>query len=494
MTTRLSFLRGGLHLSTGQVISQAGSFVKNLIVARLVSPADFGIAAIFSLTFSLMEMISNLSAQMLLVQDGDGDNPRFENTAHFIHAARGLMNATIIFVLAGPVSHLFGAPQAKLAFECLALVPLIRGFYHLDINRFQRHMRFGPFVQVDSGSNLLVTLIALPLAFWLRNYWAMLWLLVAQSVCYLIGSHLVSERRYAWACDRFFTKRMFHFGWPLLINGLLLFGIFDGDRFVIGSAHRLFARSNYTLTDLGVYSVAFALAQAPSVTFGNICSSLFLPLLSRAQGLRTQFERRYMVCIQIVSLLAAIVAIGFILAGGKIVTSIYGHKYAAAGIYVGWLAAMWSVRVFRMAPTIAAMAYGDTRNAMVSNLARSSAVVGALLIAATGRSLVWIAVCGFLGELVALVVCVGRLQLRHGVPAKLCYRPFAVFSAGVGVSVLIVVAGIGKLGLALVLSAALVLLLIQILGGILLFSGVRDELRAMILKLRSSPTAERVAT
>jgi O-antigen/teichoic acid export membrane protein len=188
------------------------------------------------------------------------------------------------------------------------------------------------------------------------------------------------------------------------------------------------------------------------------------------------------------------VAIGFILAGGRIVTLIYGQKYAAAGMYVGWLSAMWSVRVFRMAPTIASMAYGDTRNAMVSNLARSSAVVGALLIAATGRSLVWIAVCGFLGELLALVVWVWRLQLRHGVPARLCHRPFAVFSAGVGVSVLLVVAGIGKLGIALVLSAALVLSLVQITGVIFLFSGVREELMAMILKLRSSPTVERVAT
>jgi O-antigen/teichoic acid export membrane protein len=45
MTTRLSLLKGGLHLSTGQVISQAGSFVKSLIIARLISPADYGIAA-----------------------------------------------------------------------------------------------------------------------------------------------------------------------------------------------------------------------------------------------------------------------------------------------------------------------------------------------------------------------------------------------------------------------------------------------------------------
>jgi O-antigen/teichoic acid export membrane protein len=493
MTTRWSFLKGGVHLSAGQIISQSSSFLKSLIVARLISPADYGIAAIFAMTFSLLEMISNLSAQLLIVQAEDGDNPRFERTIHFVHACRGVVNATFIFVLAGPISRLFGAPTAKMAFECLALVPLIRGFYHLDIYRFQRHMRFAPFVFVDSGSNLLVTLMALPLAFWLRNYWAMLCLLIAQSVCVLIGSHWLAERPYWWAWDRFFAKRMFHFGWPLTINGLLLFGIMEGDRFLIGSAHHLFSRGRYTLTDLGVYSVAFSLTQAPAMIAGNVSSSLFLPLLSRVQGLRAQFERRYIACTQVVSLIAVVVATGFIVAGGRVVTLAYGHKYAAAGVFIGWLSAMWAVRTLRNAPTLAAMAYADTRNALISNLARSFALVGMLFVAATGRSVVWIAICGFLGELLALVVCVWRLQLRHEVPAMMCFRPFAAFFAGIGVSALVVVAGVERLGLAAVFLTTACLITLQAVNMIHFFPGVREELGALVLKMRSSLATGKLA-
>jgi O-antigen/teichoic acid export membrane protein len=134
-----------------------------------------------------------------------------------------------------------------------------------------------------------------------------------------------------------------------------------------------------------------------------------------------------------------------------VVILLYGQKYAAAGIFIGWLSGMWALRLVRTAPTLAAMAYGDTRNAMVSNLARSSALAGILLVAATGRSLVWIAVCGFLGELLALVVCVWRLQLRHGVPATLCFKPYAAFFAGAGIAALAVAGGTAKLGLAPVL-------------------------------------------
>ena len=81
MTTRLLFLKGGLKLGANQVIIQACSFVRSVILARLISPEDFGIAATLAMTFSLFEMVSNLSAELLLVQAEDGNEPRFPKTA-----------------------------------------------------------------------------------------------------------------------------------------------------------------------------------------------------------------------------------------------------------------------------------------------------------------------------------------------------------------------------------------------------------------------------
>lgn len=486
MTLRVSLLKGGLKLGTGQLIAQASSFVKSLIVARFISPQNYGIASIFAITVSLMEMISSLSAQTLLVQSQDGDDPRFENTIHFIHAIRGVLNAAVIFLLARPVSYLFGCPQARVAFECLSLIPLLRGFYHLDLNRFQRAMRFGPFVFADAGSTVIVALLAFPAAFWLRDYWAMLWLLVGQSVFYLVASHFLSERRYGWAWDRNYTSQMVRFGWPLLINGLLMFVIFDGDRIVIGSAHRMFPKADFTLSDLGIYSVGYALALAPSTVIGNICTSLFLPLLSRAQALRSQFERRYVGCMQVVSLAASLMAIGFIVAGGRMVSLIYGQKYAGAGVFVGWLSAMWGVRLLRVVPSVASMAYGDTRNPMISNLTRASGLVSIFIVAALGHGLIWIAICGFAGELLALGACVWHLQVHHGIRAALSLKAYTAFFGGAAVSGVVAAAGTTVFGIGATLAIAFVLGVIQIVAMLSLFSGLREDLAALVRNLRSS--------
>jgi O-antigen/teichoic acid export membrane protein len=424
--TKKSILKGGVKLSLGQIVAQACSMVRSIILARLISPANFGIAATFAITFSLFEMLSNLSADRLLVQAKDGDEPKLQSTAQMLNAVRGLVNATIIFFLARPISGMFGVPQARWAFQCLAIVPLTRGFTHLDSNRVQRTLRFGQSVFLDVATNVLGTLVAYPLGYWLRDYSAMLWLLVIQSATLLVASHLVAERPYSLAWDRQYIKKMTSFGWPLLINGLLMFGIFEGDRFIVGASNRLFARSIYTLGDLGVYSVAFSLTMAPTMFVANVCTSLFLPLLSQAQGAAEQFNRRYSACSQVIALLAASISIPFILAGGKCVLLIYGQKYQAAGSIIGWLAAMWAVRMIRVTPTLGAMALGDTVNSMISNILRSAAIAGVLAAAALGSGLKWIAISGLTGEIIATVASLARLKHRNGVPAMLCLRPLTV--------------------------------------------------------------------
>lgn len=490
MPGRSSILKGGLKLAGGQVTTQACTFVRSVILGRLISPANFGIAATFAMTFYLLDMISNLAADTLLIQSQEGNDRTFENTAHLWQAGRGFVNAILLFVIAGRVSQLFGDPQAKWAFQVLAVVPLISGFTHFDKSRVQREMKFGPSVWVDVSSNVLVTLAALPLALWLRDYSAMLWLLVLQAVCGTVASFVVADRGYAWAWNPFYAKKIIAFGWPLTINGLLLFVIFQGDRFVIGAANHIFGKTNYSLADLGVYSITFALTMAPTMIVIKVTSSLFLPILSKFQNVRGQFDQRYLSCCQALSLMAVAISIPFIVSGGWLVTLVYGKKYAAAAGFVGWLGAMWAVRILRVGPTLAAMALGDTENAMVSNIARTMAFLGVLIVAATGHSLAWIAACGLGGELLALVTCAWRLEQKHQVSASICFKPAAVSAAGMAVAAGMAAAGIEKTGWIAGFVVSPALWGIVFLAMLLIFPSIRPDICTLFSKSSSSLSLE----
>lgn len=417
MSIRRQFSRGGALVSAGQVAEQAVVFVRNVILARLLGAEDMGVAATFAATVALIQMTSNLSADKLLVQARDGDSEDLQGASHLLQVARGVVTALALFLIAAPVANLFDVPEAIWAYQMLALVPLVRGFEHLDPKRLNRELEFRPMVAMELGSQVVVTAMSWPLARWLGDYSAVLWLVVGQAILYTVMSHMVARRPYRWRWSLELTRRVFGFGWPLLLNGVLLFGIMQGDRVIVGAA--------YPMETLGVYSIAFGLAMMPSLMLARVSTSMFLPMLSQAQDDRAQFERRYQLSVQMTCVASCALLALFVAAGGRLITLIYGAEYAAAEQFIGVLAAMQAVRMIRVAPTLGAMAFGDTANSLIANIWRSTGLALAVVVAFVAMPIVWIAAAGLVGEALALFASSRRLSRRHGVTWRTMQAPLA---------------------------------------------------------------------
>jgi O-antigen/teichoic acid export membrane protein len=281
---------------------------------------------------------------------------------------------------------------------------------------------------------LIPTLVAWPVAHLLHDYSAMLWLLVLQSVISVIGSFLLARRSYRWHWNSLLMRRFYTFGWPLILNGFLLFVIFQGDRFLIGSAKELFGSTRYSLKDLGIYSVAMSLTFTPTIALSNISISLLLPLLSRMHTDIPQFHRKYKICAEMFGFISGPFALFFILAGGPFVAFFYGDAYYGAGALAGWMAAMQALRISRLTPTTAAMALGDTKNALTANIVRMISMIATIYIVLKGSPLIWFAIAGFGGELLALVVSIWRLASDHQIPVTLAAKPAIMVICYMGVA------------------------------------------------------------
>ncbi len=417
MSLRQQVFKGVAVIGAGQVFSQALSFVRNMIVARLIAPADFGIAATFTITVSLFEAISDISADKLIIQAQDGDSEALQSTAQLWLFIRGVCCAAMVALMAWPVSTLFKVPQARWAFYWLALVPLLRGLMNLDVKRLQRRMRFGPQVFSEFGSQVLVTILAWPLARTCGDFSAVLWLVLVQTAALVMLSHILAERPYRWAWDRDKVRRLFSFGWPLLINGLLMFGILQGDRFIIGAG--------YSMYDLGLYSAAVVLASAPAMLFGSIGNSLFLPLLSGVQKDIGTFRHRYGVFVALLALFSGILAAGFIAVGKPMLGWVFGREYAAGGIYLTILGIAQCTWLLRVGPTLAALSLGDSYSPMWANTWRALGVVVMAGVVFAGARLVWVPVVVLTAEVAALLYAVSRLSRLHSLETGLCLVPTA---------------------------------------------------------------------
>lgn len=401
-----SGLRGGLVLAVGGLASAICSFARNILIARLISVEDFGIAATFAMTMSLIEMASNLALDRLIVQFPDGDDPRLIATAHAFQFARATIASLLLLAVAGPVASLFQVPQVTWAFRVIAIVPLIRGLMHLDWARQQREMRFASAVWMDSGSQLLVTILAIPMAMWLGDFRVMLAVVICQVTAMTILSHLFADRPYRWAWDLLLIKRMLRFGWPLLLNGLLMFVILQGDKTIVGAG--------FSMKELGYYSAAFSMALLPSMVLAKVLSTFLLPLLSSVQHENGLFTRRATVALDLCVIGGVAVGMACLLVGPSMLCVTYGDRYVDGIFIVGWLGLMQVARLSKAGPTIVAMSKGDTTNPFFANLVRCIGFGLAIACVASGYGVQSVAICGLIGEILAATASIVLLRIRFG--------------------------------------------------------------------------------
>ncbi len=427
-------LSGSISLSLGTAIGAACQFLRTMIVARIITREDFGIAATFALTAALFDMISNMNTEKLLIQARDGDNPEFQKSAQTLEVIRGTAIAVILLILAGPVAQWFSVPQAKWGFQLLALLPLLRGLRHFDLQRLQRQMQFKPYVIADTGAQIFSVIIAWPVAAHCPDYAAMLYLLLAQEVFRCIGSHLIRKRPYRWGWQTEYLQRIISFGWPLLLNGIFMFLIFQGDKFIIGSSAQLFKSGGYSVGELGLYSMAFLVTSQPVAMISRVTSSLMLPSFSASQEQRGQLLDKYQKAFHGLSILSGLMASGCILIGGLLVILLMGEHYRNAMVLIGWLGMMQSLRILRDAPTMVTIALGDTRCTAVATGIRATALIGAIIVAALQMPLVWIAICGLIGEATALASILILARIRHAIPLWFATAPVAVTIAAAGLA------------------------------------------------------------
>jgi O-antigen/teichoic acid export membrane protein len=417
------FFEGLLLLTFGRTAGYVLSFVRNVILARMLTKADYGLAAVFAMTITLLELSGSMAFGLQIIQSKHGDAPRFQASAHSLQFIGGLFSALCITAMSVPIARLFGVPGAQWAFALLALVPLCQGLCDMDVCRRQRDLEYLPLILVDLVPQLLITAATWPLTFLLKDYRAIVWLMICKAALTSAMTFGLSRRPYRWAWDRTYIRSMLVFGWPLLLTGLITFGSQQADQVLVGAV--------FSLNMLANYALAFSLVSIPWFIFSQVAGSLILPILSRVQNDPERFCRQYRVCIQASAVVGAICFLPLIVAGEQLVTRLFGDKYHGTGMLLAILGAGFALRFLRFVSAYAAVAKADTINQLYSNLLRGANLPLALGIVAFHGTALQIAGCSIVAELLTVGFSLVRLQRRQCVPIQ------ASFSASVYLMTLI---------------------------------------------------------
>lgn len=408
-------LKGTSFLSIAEIVNQGCSLLRNIILARYLAKADFGVAALLGLILTVFEMTSKMALGQQLIQSKNGDDPSFLDHIHCTQLGLSTLSTLLILVFAWPLAHYFAGPQYLASIMLLAFIPFVTGFIHLEVFRRTRELSFGPMVLAETVPQVIATLAAWPLAVYFKDYRAMLWLLLGKAILYSLMTQLLAKRRFTPRYNARLLRESLRFGWPLLLSGFIQLGNFQGDSMVIAAG--------YTLAQLGEFSVALTIAMAPGFLLIRISNSVSLPLLSAVQSDPAQLNIRYAQFVELMALLACFATLGMVFCGEDVVTMLYGMKYTGIGVLACWLTAGQSLRIIRNTMGCVAMACGDTVNNLISSTWRLSGLPLAIGVGFWQGSLTLFAVTAALGELIASSAVLLRLSSKHQIKPRATLLP-----------------------------------------------------------------------
>lgn len=222
--------RGAAWTTTIHFISRALAVVSTLILARLLTPADFGLYALGMSAYAFIELLGAFGFAVVLIQNQAATDEHY-NTAWTLNFIFSCLCATTLYLVAPLAADLLRDNNliAILRFCCLLF--LVDAVKNNGIVNFRKEMVFDREFKLRISVKLTGFLVTVPIAFLTRSYWAMLSGLLASSIMLVILSYVMHPFRPRFSLVKW--REMLAFSSWLQLNNIIGYGSRHSGRFFL---------------------------------------------------------------------------------------------------------------------------------------------------------------------------------------------------------------------------------------------------------------------
>jgi O-antigen/teichoic acid export membrane protein len=393
-----------------------------LILARLLSPEDFGLLAIAMVAIGFLLSITNLGMIPALVQHPDADENLYDG-AWTVGVLRALTITGVVSLAAPVIAHLFAEPRATEIIRVLAFRPLLEAVSSIKVAELTRKFRFRSLALISLSEATVEAIIAIALVY-VFGVWALVVGALAGAMAGVVMSYFLAPYRPRLSLDRAAIRPLIRYGRWVFLTGLVsLTG---------SSVLQVVVSRRLGVAELGLYFLAAKLAFLPYEMASQVVGSVAFPLYARLQSNAAQAVQAFQTILTgIASMLLPIYGLMIALAP-TLVQDVLGPRWAGTAPVIQLLALVGILGLCGDAIGPMLQGFGRPDQVMVLEVIQSSLLI----------LLIWTLAgyYGLMGAALAWVPAIGISQIFSAAFARqLLGRPFA----GLGMRLLVITAAAG---------------------------------------------------
>ncbi|MBY0564331.1 MAG: lipopolysaccharide biosynthesis protein [Hyphomonadaceae bacterium] len=324
--------------------------VSTLLMARLLTPADFGLVALATSSFAIVGALTQMSLAAALIQHPSPEREHFD-TAWTLNLCRGLLVSGILALAAEPLAAFYRDDRLVAIIYALSGVTVLSSMSNPKLVEFNRRLSFTQDFIAAVPAKLAGFLVGIGIAIAYQTYWALVIGSIASQVLSVLISYVLIPYRPRVSFAH--TRDLFSFSIWLVMGSAVSAVSQRADQVIVGRA--------LGTHDLGQYNVGENLASLPVQESTAPLTAVLFPAFSRLQSDPPRLRAAFVRAQRLMFAVGLPVGVGLALIAEPLVMLVLGPQWSQAIIVVQVLSTILALNSLSSTFTGAAMALKRTR-------------------------------------------------------------------------------------------------------------------------------------
>jgi PST family polysaccharide transporter len=301
-----------------------------LVLARLLTPEDFGVMSAALMVIALSQIFWEAGMSKALIQR-QADIEDAANAAFWINVGMGLLVAGAIYLVAGTVANtFFHDPRVVLVLRVMTIQVLLGAVSAVHTALLQKEMMFNRLFWVRFSTVGLPGLASIPLAWHGMGYWALVAGTLLGQVAQVITLWRITSWRPRWSFNTLVAREMTRFGGWVAVTGLMAWVYSWSDSLIVGKY--------FGTALMGIYRVG---NQFSTLVFAILLGPALPVVYSKFSLIGANEEDKVEKLLFLGRLVGAItipMSMAVFLFGGLLEKIIFGEKWAGVSFVISMIA------------------------------------------------------------------------------------------------------------------------------------------------------------
>jgi len=311
------------------------ALLANIVLARLLSPADFGLVAMAAVVLGFIDIFKDLGTGAALIQRKQVSEGLFSSIFWF-NVGFGVLATALTIACAPLIAAFYKEPRVTPILIGMSVSFLLSALTIVHNGLLQRHMKFVTLAKIEVASAVISYAVGIGAALLGHGVWSLVYQVVTNSAVFLILIWYASDWRprfmFIWSEVRSVMN------YSLNLTGYNVFYYFaqNVDNFLIG---------RFLGTEaLGLYDLAYRLMTFPMQAISAVFGKVMLPFYAKAQEDLPRFRQAFMRSAEAISFITFPLMLGLLAVREPFVLTVFGSQWAPVITLLALFAPLSAIR------------------------------------------------------------------------------------------------------------------------------------------------------